>query len=371
MRIAFFHELTSLSGARKVVEEYGKILCKNHQVDLFYVDYVEDKEIVKIFNKVHFFEFGSRGKDRRGWKSRLHRDSAELINLYFLHKKISKIMKANKYDFIFINPSKYTQSPFLLRFIDKTVYFCQEPLRIVYDNFLEIPKNINLIKKIYEKLNRKFRKFIDKSNIKNANIVLANSLFSKKSIEKAYDIKADLCYLGVDTEKFRPLNIKKDYDLLFVGEKVSIEGYDVLKDALNLCKKSLVVEFVLRNRDGLGINEEMLIKKMNSSKVVLALSRNEPFGLIPIEAMSCEDPVIALNEGGLRESVVDGKTGYLVNLDKNELKNKISLLLNNEKLRNRLGKQGRQRVLSKFTWEISASNFLKIVFNDKFLIIRD
>ncbi|MEK7572932.1 MAG: glycosyltransferase family 4 protein [Patescibacteria group bacterium] len=371
MKIAFFHELTPLSGARKVVEEYGKILRKNHQVDLFYVDDREDKKIVKIFNKIYFFKFGSRGMFGENWRMRLYRDSIELINLYFLHKKISRIVKSNKYDFIFVNPSKYTQSPFLLKFIDKTVYFCQEPLRMVYDNFLKIPKEINLIKKIYEKLNRKIRKFIDEQNVKKANIVLTNSLFSKKNIERAYNIGVSLCYLGVDAEKFYPVNIKKDYDLLFIGEKVDIEGYDLLRDTLKLYKKPPVTEFVSRTKNGLGINEDVLIKKINRSRVVLSLSRNEPFGLIPIEAMSCEVPVIVINEGGLKESVVDDKTGYLIKMDKNELKNKIDFLLNNAELRNKFGRQGRERVLSKFTWKISVDSFYKILTNYKFLTVKN
>ncbi|MEK7502615.1 MAG: glycosyltransferase family 4 protein [Patescibacteria group bacterium] len=360
MRIAVFHELRSLSGARKVLEEYGKILSKDHIINLYYVDEYEDSNASKIFNKVFFFKFIEKRWEGNNWSAKIYKDTIELIKLFFLHKRIASIIKKDKYDFIFVNPSKYTQSPFLLRFLDKTVYFCQEPLRIVYDDFLEIPKNLNLIKKIYEKLNRRIRKAIDKGNIKKASIVLANSLFSKKNIERAYNMEVSLCYLGVDTEKFRPLNIKKDYDLLFIGEKADIEGYDLLKDTLGLYKKPPIVGFVSRNKNGSGINEDDLIRKINKSRIVLSLSRNEPFGLIPIEAMSCEIPVIALNEGGLSESVIDGMTGFLINANPKELKDKIDLLLNDSNLRNKLGKAGRDRVLDNFTWEISVNNFLNL-----------
>jgi len=363
MKIAFFHELTPLSGARKVVEEYGKILRKDHSIDLFYVDDIEDKKVKKIFNKVYYFKFKFKKYEGNNWKTRLYKDSIELLKLYFLHKKISNIIKGNKYDFIFINPSKFTQAPFLLRFIEKSVYFCEEPLRIVYDNLFEFSKDINSIKKIYEKLNRKVRKFIDKDNIKKANIVLANSQFTKDNINKAYGIKACLCYLGVAPKKFLPLTIKKEYDLLFIGEKNNIEGYDLLEDVIKLYKQAPKVMIVVRDIDGNGISEENLIKEYNKSKIVLTLSKNEPFGLSIIEAMACGVPVIALNEGGFKESVVDNKTGFLIKRNPYDLKAKIDLLLEDDNLRDRLGKAGRNRVLTNFTWKISVSNFLKFIRN--------
>jgi glycosyltransferase involved in cell wall biosynthesis len=354
MKIAFFHELTQLSGARKVVNEYGKILSKDHQVDLYYLDEKEDLEVEKIFNKVHFFRFSSN-------HSRLYRDSIELVRLFLLHKKIAKIIKKNSYDCIFISPSKFTQSPFLLGLVNNAVYFCQEPLRIVYDPLMSIPEDLSIIKKSYELLNRRVRKLIDANNLHDASIVLCNSEFSRDNIYKAYDVNAKVCYLGVDVEKFTPKKSKKFYDLLFVGEQLEVEGYDLLKEVLKMYKKQLLVRYIARDESGESITEEELVKEINKSKIVLALSRNEPFGLLPLEAMSCGVPVVAVSEGGLKESVINGVTGYLIKRNKSELKAQIDLLLSNESLRNKLGKNSRERVLSKFTWDESVERFLAII----------
>jgi glycosyltransferase involved in cell wall biosynthesis len=352
MKIAFFHELTPLSGARKTVDEYGKILGKVHKVDLYYVDDKEDKNVSQIFNKVNYFKFRSNN-------SRLYRDSVELIKLYFLHRKIAMSIKDNRYDLVFVSPSRYTQSPFLLRFIKKSVYFCQEPLRLVYDPLMKIPQNINSLKKYYELINRIIRKIIDKGNISKAGLVLANSKFSKSNILKAYGIDARICYLGVDTQRFFPKNNKKPYDLLFIGDKSSIEGYDLLEESLKGYIKQPIIQFVVRNEEGEGIDEDILANMINKSKIVLALSKGEPFGLIPVEAMSCGVPVIAVSEGGLKESVVNGVTGYLIARDSLDLKRKIGYLLNNESLRKKLGKNARELVLSKFTWNESVARFLR------------
>lgn len=353
MKIAFFHELTPLSGAKKVVEEYGRILGREHQVDLYYVDYNEDENISKIFNNVHFFKFGSS-------RSRAYRDTIELIRLFLLHRKIAKIVNGNRYDLILVSPSKYTQAPFLLRFINNSVYFCQEPLRIIYDPLMVIPRNLNFFKKQYEFFNRKIRKLIDKRNIHNARIVLANSEFSKDNIFDAYGINAKVCYLGADTDRFSPKNIKKPYDVLFIGEKSSIEGYDLLNATLKTYKKKPSVRYVVRNEKGKGIAEENLAEEINKSKIVLALSRSEPFGLIPIESMACEVPVIAVNEGGFRESVIEGKTGFLIERKQEKLKDKIDILLSDDRLRVEMGKNGRKLVLDKFTWAKSVNNFFNI-----------
>ncbi len=359
MKIAIFHELTLLSGARKFAEEYGKILSKNHAVDLFYVDEYEDQKVKRIFNRTFFFEFKEKRWEGNDWKAKLYKDTFELVKLYYLHNRIGSAIKKEGYDFVLVNPSKFTQAPFLIRFISSSVYFCQEPLRMAYDEAISITENLTSLKKNYEKLNRSIRKWIDKSNISRSKFIFANSNFSRISIEKAYRKKASVCYLGVDTQDFSPQNLQKRYDLLFIGEKMKIEGYDLLEKTLRLYKVEPSVKIISRTEGSGGLSQENLIREYNKSKIILALSRNEPFGLIPIEAMACGIPVIAINEGGFMESVVDNKTGYLISRSEIELKKRIDLLLTDDHLREQFGKAGREFVEKKFTWELSVENFMK------------
>lgn len=360
MKIAFFHELLPYSGARKTVEEYGKILNKNHKIDLYYVDQEKDEKVEKLFNKVYFFQFKEKKWSGGNWRLKLYKDTLELAKLYLLHKKIGKIINERKYDFVFVNPSKFTQAPFILRFLkEKSVYYCQEPLRIIYDEKISKLENLSTLKKLYEKINREKRKHIDLSNVNKTNLILCNSEFSKKNIKAAYGLKAFVCYLGVNTSFFKPESLKKQTDLLFIGDKSEIEGYDLLKKTLKLFKKSPKVKMLL-GEDRI-LTDEQLVKEYNKTKITLVLSRNEPFGLIPIESMACGVPVVALNEGGLRESVVNGETGYLVGANERKIKNKIGLLLENEILRKKISKNSRNWILEKFTWEKSAERFMNII----------
>ena len=59
------------------------------------------------------------------------------------------------------------------------------------------------------------------------------------------------------------------------------------------------------------VTDEERNKLMAGAKGFLALSRDEDFGITPVESQMCGTPVIAFNGGGYRETVIDGKTGVL------------------------------------------------------------
>ncbi len=79
---------------------------------------------------------------------------------------------------------------------------------------------------------------------------------------------------------------------------------------------------------------------------------NEGFGLPPLEAMAAGLPVVTSRSGTVVETVVDGKTGYLV--EKNnaeELAHALLVLLNDDDRREAMGRAGRSRALDHFSWE--------------------
>jgi glycogen synthase len=92
----------------------------------------------------------------------------------------------------------------------------------------------------------------------------------------------------------------------------------------------------------------------------------EPFGIINLEAMACEVPVVASAVGGIPEVVVDGETGRLVPVDlvehagvvepsdpdryARDLAREINGLLADPALRRKMGAKGRQRAETLFSW---------------------
>lgn len=77
----------------------------------------------------------------------------------------------------------------------------------------------------------------------------------------------------------------------------------------------------------------------------------EPFGITPLEAMACGTPVIGSNVGGIKYSVADGKTGFLVPPnDPDALADKICMLFDNRNLLNSMKENAVKRVNALFTW---------------------
>ena len=110
---------------------------------------------------------------------------------------------------------------------------------------------------------------------------------------------------------------------------------------------------------------EKMIKLYSHARVFACPSLYEPFGIINLEAMSCETPVVGSAIGGIPEIIIEGETGFLVPLKpisrtdfnpenpiafQQDFASKINLLLDNEPLSRQMGKAGRQRVLTNFSW---------------------
>lgn len=360
MKIAVFHEL-DFGGAKRVVLEFAKRLKENNVVDIYYVDSKIDNNLKDFSTSNYWYRFNSKVWKGNNWKVRLNKDTVELFKLYRLHKKVAFDIESRKYDYIFVHPSKFTQAPFLLRFLkNKCIYFCQEPLRIVYDKNLSNLSFVKFPKKAYEFFIRKIRKRIDLKNFNNAKLVLANSIFSKKLIEESYRKPVIVCYLGVDTNLFKPQKLNKSIDVLFIGNKDN--GYTFL-DELSKLNIDFKIRTVLRGSKKSNIADKELVRIYNKSKILIALNHNEPFGLIPLEAMACGVPVVAVFEGGYMETIVDGKTGYLVKRDYGRLEEAISKLLNNEKLRMKMGKEARSNIEKNWTWNKAVERFLEIIKN--------
>jgi glycosyltransferase involved in cell wall biosynthesis len=106
-----------------------------------------------------------------------------------------------------------------------------------------------------------------------------------------------------------------------------------------------------------GISDDALARLYGEAEVAVVPSLYEGFSLPAIEAMSCGVAVVATTGGALPEVVgTDGETGLLVPPnDPGALAGAIARLLDDPPLRARLGAAGRQRVISRFTWQVTAA----------------
>jgi glycosyltransferase involved in cell wall biosynthesis len=103
-----------------------------------------------------------------------------------------------------------------------------------------------------------------------------------------------------------------------------------------------------------------------ASDVCVFPSKYEPFGIVCIEAMSMEKPVVvgARGTSGFREQVIpfgDEICGYHVDpYDPSDIARYVIKILKNPELAAKMGKNGRQRVLDHFTWDRIADETLRV-----------
>ena len=84
---------------------------------------------------------------------------------------------------------------------------------------------------------------------------------------------------------------------------------------------------------------------------------HEPFGITPLEAMACGCPVVGAAVGGIKHTVVDGVTGYLIPPnDPSALADRLACLRSNPARARMFGRAGVRRVRSAFTWQRVAAS---------------
>ena len=182
-------------------------------------------------------------------------------------------------------------------------------------------------------------------------------------ISKEYDAAAFRKKYGIGNRKM----------VLFLGRKSESKGIEeVLKSALYVWEKhpETIFCFVGPKEGGAArifkkyeeerireIGAVDLVEKTSALKacdIFCMPSFYEALGGVFLEAWMFEKPVIAGNTPPLRELTGDGRGGFLVNLDSHDIAEKITELLNDEKLRKKQGSWGKDKVRSTYSWDIIA-----------------
>ena len=242
----------------------------------------------------------------------------------------------------------------------------------------------------------KIKKRIIEKNLKNYTAIASTSYCMAEETKKYLENKSKEIFItpfGVDTEKFKNLNIEKKENEITIGivktltEKYGIEylikaikelenildienykkirlliyGKGELKNKLEDLTKELQIEDKVIFKG--YISNEDVPKALNEMDifVVPSILDSESFGVAAVEAMACEIPVIASSVGGLKEVIVDKETGYLVpKKDHKEIAKYLKKLILDKNLRTSLGKNGRKRVLENYDWNSNVDYMIKI-----------
>lgn len=109
------------------------------------------------------------------------------------------------------------------------------------------------------------------------------------------------------------------------------------------------------------VSEQKKIEILRKAHVVINPSSKEGWGVTVTEANACGTPVVASNVPGLRDAVVDGKTGFLVEYgDVDAFAARVGQILSDDRLRTELGREA-VKWAGQFDWDRSAESILKIM----------
>jgi glycosyltransferase involved in cell wall biosynthesis len=209
---------------------------------------------------------------------------------------------------------------------------------------------------------------------------LTNSYFSKESILRSYGLNSFVCYPGIDTDIFVPLNIPKGDYVLTVGSCQPAKGYDFIIESLSYVServrpkliivsnfmdtawKNYLQQLALHKGVELDVRnlvtDEELVALYNKAKLFVYAPYLEPFGLAPLEAMACGTPVVAVKEGGVRESVLHNETGILTERDERMFAEAISELLLDEQTRLQMSRRALEVIKTFWTLEHSGQRLV-------------
>ncbi len=257
---------------------------------------------------------------------------------------------------------------------ERVLWYVHTPLRDLYDLY---QYRLSL-KKSYQKpihiAGTSAARVLDQSVVKKIEGIVANSENTQSRVTKYYKRDSKVIGGGIDYEGYKndgdgkyflypsriSPNKRQEYALrAFEIFKRRTKGYKlVLAGAVSKDKTYenyylKIKELAKRVGDvkiTTNASDEALKRLYSRSTAVLYAPMNEDYGLVPLEGMASSKPVISVNEGGPKETITSGKTGFLVN-DELEMANTMRLLAENPSLAEKTGKQARKSVVAEHSWK--------------------
>ncbi|WP_166383403.1 MULTISPECIES: glycosyltransferase [unclassified Polaribacter] len=312
MRKALVHDwFYTNGGAEKVVHSIGNIWDDLEYHSL--IDFLDEKDRSFILKgkkvKTSFIQkFPTAKKNHRKF-------------LQFFPKAIESF-NLNDYELV-ISSSSSIAKGVLTNQNQLHICYCHSPMRYAWNLYHEYLEDKNLttgLKGWYAKrVLHKLRTW-DVISTNRVDHFVANSNYIAQRIKKIYNREATVIYPPVDIQNF-PLEENKEDYYVAASRLVSYKKIALIVEAFNKMpnkklkvigegpEMSKIVEIAKSNVEILGRKKQDDMVKILQKARALVFAADEDFGILPVEAQSCGTPVIALNRGGLKETVINNETG--------------------------------------------------------------
>lgn len=198
------------------------------------------------------------------------------------------------------------------------IAYLHSPMRYVWDTFHTHPE-LRSGFRFFQRLALSYFRLWDKEAADRPDTLLVNSLYTRDRVTKYYRRESTVVYPSVDIALSSETATERR-GFLLVARLVKSKHIDIVVEAFNKLRLPLKIvgtgplEKTLRRQSGkniewLGAVDDTELAKLYRSVQALIQASEEDFGLVAIEALSLGAPVIAYNQGAVREIVEPGETG--------------------------------------------------------------
>ncbi|RJQ38663.1 glycosyltransferase family 4 protein [Candidatus Microgenomates bacterium] len=366
MKIALVHDqLREFGGAERVLVSIKKIFP---QADIYTTTFDLNslgihKELIKNWN-VYVSWFGKIPFFNRYYSP-----------FRFLTPLIWESFDFSKYDLVISSSGSWMSKGIKTDKPTIHISYIHHPPRYLYGYETAVEWQKYFLIKIYGYVINHFLRIWDFSSSQRADYLISNSEETRLRIKKFYRRDSIVIYPPVDIPPFSKNFSGQALDYyLTVSRLARAKHIDILIKAANKSKLQLKIvgtgkdEEYLKSIAGptvefLGnLSDQELKKTYTNAKAFLFASRDEEFGIAPVEAMGYGLPVIAFRSGGLPEYVVNGKNGYLYNeLEENSLIGRVDELTNLSKEKYLNMRKEARKTAERFSEENFKKNILNFV----------
>lgn len=207
----------------------------------------------------------------------------------------------------------------------KKIFYCHTPIRNAYDLYDYYIKRMPWWKAFAYRLFCMLIRFNYERDLKNIDVIVANSENIRKRIKKYLARDSVVVYPPIDTQKFRWIS-QGDYYLSFARVDLVKRVTDIAKAFKQMPDKKLVIASTGTEVDRLKrlikgapnieyvgrVSDERLRDLVGNCIATVYIPKDEDFGMTPLEGMAAGKPCLGVREGGITETITNGRDGILI-----------------------------------------------------------
>lgn len=395
MKIAIWHNLPSGGGKRALYYHVRGLLERGHTIESWCPSTIDQAYLplnTLITEHMRPFSWSPKtAKTSLGWMFANYKNLVNKVQAMDEHcRQCAEEINQGGFDILFANACEFFRVASIARYVNiPKVIYLGEPYRWLYEALpqspwlayppprrfwwspgylkLFLPDLLN-VQRLRVQAREEFL------NAKAFDLILVNSLYSRESVLRAYGLEAKVCYLGIDIDLFHPVKIPRKKFVVglggiyrFKGIERAIRAIGTIEERvrppliwvgnflneqyykeMEILASSLKVNLQVKVR----VPDEEVVRLLSQAFVMLYTPFLEPFGFAPLEANACATPVVAIAEGGVRESIQEGVNGFLIEgSDPVKLGRAVLHLLENPELVKEIGENARKYVQQHWNWK--------------------